>query len=209
MDSATIEEEYDILKGRARAKIKRSLISTSVSSPIIKTPVPFSIELYHKDFVIQHGNARYNYNKQTLKNPHKYDLNPNSDIIGVLGELAFEKLTGIPMDKRIGFKDHKDFSIGDLNIDVKGTEKSHYLRIKLRRLSVSPLYYYVFVRVNLTTFAIEFVGCLSGDKIIERGKIWPDDPDWYKINEDYLDDMTVIKNELIVRNAFNGNGHWI
>lgn len=207
MDSSLIED-YDILKGRAKAKVKKSLVSSTVSQSTDRPSIKLNADLYNKKFVISQGNERYNFNKENLINPYKYELNPNADIIGVLGELAFEKLTGLPMDKRIGIRDDKDFSVYDLKIDVKATESSDYLRIKLRRLSTSNLYYYVFTRVNLETFDAEFIGCLKGSQIKLKGRIWPDDPDWYKVHERYLDDMSVLKDELIKRNALNGTGIW-
>lgn len=209
-------EHYKDLKkfthkhGRSKTKIKRSLVSSTVTRAIMKKSIPFNVDIKNKDFVNQHGKARYEDNVRRLGDrAHNNDWNDEADTIGVLGELAFEKLTGIPMDKRIDVRDPYDFKIEDLEIDVKATESSSRIPIKRIRLNESDKYYYVYVKVNLKTFRVEFVGCLSGDKVKQRGYIPKDDTDIYYVDEENLDDMKVLYDEISKRNGFNRTGIWI
>jgi len=165
--------------------------------------IKVQVEKYYEIFVISHAAERtksniYNHNPQSV-------TNANYEEIGVLGELAFEILTGIPMDKRIGVKDPYDFKLRDLEIDIKSTETQDKLSVKKTRLYTNPKYYYVLCRVNRLTYENEFLGWISGDKIKWNGVEYPTN---WKVHKSNLNPMISLERIMRSKLTLNGAGVW-
>ena len=126
---------------------------------------------------------------------------------GILGEVAFQVLTGIPADLRLGVRDPYDFKVAGLEIDIKSTQTQNHLSIKHNRLYTKNNYYYVLCKVDLQTFNCDFLGWISGDKVN-----YNIDPSYqYKdigIHKSKLNPMESLYNILKNRNALNGTGKW-
>jgi hypothetical protein len=202
-------KELETFKNTHKKRFKPKIKIIEAKS-IPKTSIPLQLDITNNIFVYDLGKRRREYNIQTLNHPHQNDWNPDADIIGVFGEFAFEQLTGLPMDKRIGPRDSYDFKVKDLFIDVKATEESSLMPTKIKRLEEVlkiPNYYYVFCRGSLATFFVEFIGCIKAVDVKGRGNLYVDDK-VFKVHENYLDPMEIIYKELKNRKALNNIGFW-
>jgi len=85
---------------------------------------------------------------------------PDRDIIGVLAEDAFERLSGLPMDRRAkkSGDDGADFlTAGGLRVDIKATpEPNGRLMVKMQRAGKAHIY--VLAIVNRETRQVTFKG---------------------------------------------------
>jgi hypothetical protein len=89
---------------------------------------------------------------------------------GVLGELAFEILTGYVMDTSVRKRgDDYDFIINNYMIDVKASSKKlPRLYVKSKRLHNN--YIYVLCHVNLRKLTAVFYGWATGKNVKKYGK---------------------------------------
>lgn len=183
----SIPQEFMILQQNIKAKDELTSI--------------VNVELTWHKAVFDHALAR----KQSNYNTNV--LTANYEEIGVLGELAFQILTGIPMDWRIGVRDPYDFKVRDLMIDVKSTHNGKHLSIKRNRFFNDPKYYYVLCQANIYTFHCVFLGWIEGSKVplnIDQ-KYQYSDLGVYKGD---LHSMGSLRRILAKQNSLNGAGVW-
>lgn len=204
-----IEEDYQELMDQSY-KCRGQLIHL----PNRNLPTPknvtykLQVDIRHKEFVFDHAERRREANirrwGKSLNTWNKF-----ADEYGVLGEKAFEIATGMPMDTRIDSYSPYDFNAKGLEIDVKCTEDSHWMPVKRKRLigHEHKDYWYVFCKGNLETFEVEFVGCISGDKVRKIGK-YIQEEDKYIVHEEQLGSIEKICEMLKERECLNGCGEW-
>jgi hypothetical protein len=96
-----------------------------------------------------------NHNSSTI-------YNIDYDRLGVLGELAFQVLTGVPMNTQLlPHGDQYDFLINGFAIDVKSSSRSNpRLYVKPHRLNNS--FIYVIGHANLNSLTVTFYGWVYG-----------------------------------------------
>jgi len=173
--------------------------------------VSFQIPTTHRPFVEALGKLRFEEN-QKRKNP-LCDFNPLADTLGVLGELALQILTGIPMNLEIGVRDKFDFQVEDLFIDVKASG-TNLLRIKEKTLQTKPNFIYCLCQTSLETFYCKFCGIILGEHIpspFNKGELKPGKNNLmnWVVKNNNLRGMWELKNMIRERNGFNKNGIWV
>jgi len=201
-------EEFSELEGQSH-KCKGQLIklpNRNLSTPK-KATYKLNIDLTNKDFVFDHAKRRRESNIERWGKSLNVK-NKQADEYGVLGERGFQDLTGMPMDTRIGPRSPYDFKAKDLEIDIKCTT-GHWLSVKRGRLlgHEHKDYWYVLCVGNLETFDVEFVGCISGDMVRNKGRHFEED-DGFGVHEDNLDPIDKMYNMLKERGCLNSCGEW-
>ena len=73
-------------------------------------------------------------------------LSPNYELVGILGEMLFSRITGMEMDKELRVSGDDGFDFPDINIK---TSEEHKARHLIEYLDKEFVGFYVFVVVNL------------------------------------------------------------
>ena len=133
------------------------------------------------------------------------DWSDNYEALGIIGELAFELLTGVPMDREDRLRgDDCDFKIRGYKIDVKTTLRSSFLRVKTYRFHEEPNFLYVFGKGNLKDLSVDFMGWIDG--LTFKNKREDDEKNGhpcYKIHKTALKEMNELSETLGIK--FNRN----
>ena len=125
---------------------------------------PYQSRSFIEDLGDERTNLHRNHNSTT-----DYTKDGLGDRRGVLGEYAFELLTGFPMDRSPKPKgDDYDFFINGWYIDVKATSYDPP-RLYVKQKRIHEHYLYVVGYADLNTLTVKFYGWAQGNYILENG----------------------------------------
>jgi hypothetical protein len=160
---------------------------------IISVNVPLKYADEVKAIAKQRAETHKNHRSRTV-------WNPQSEMLGVIGEFAFELLTGFKMDRSIQKKgDTYDFLINDHAIDVKSSSNGHYLRVKVKNFHPVSNFIYVLAKTQVAPEAAsaDFLGWING---LHMSKYCVEEclyqSPCYKISKAYLAPMFSLKKVL-------------
>ena len=178
----------------------------------VLTSIPVPCDILTQQVIYGIGKLRAKYNEESLSKSHNNDWTTTipSHISGAFGEYCYEVLSGTPMDKSIGRRNPYDFKHGNIEVDVKCSEKGNYLYVKKKRLigHEHDDYLYTLVKGNPEKYTGEFVGCITGKEFSDICKPYPINPNSLSVKVDQLRPMSELYDRLKKGGHLNGQGVW-
>jgi hypothetical protein len=181
----------------------------------VLTPIPVPCDILTQKVIYGIGKLRAKYNEESLSKSHNNDWDDKTSIQthieGVFGEYCYEVLSGTPMDKSIGRRNPYDFKHGNIEVDVKCSEKGNYLYVKKKRLigHTHDEYWYTLVKGDPKKYTGEFVGCITGKEFFDICKPYPKNPESLSVRADQLRPMSELYDRLKKGGHLNGQGVWV
>jgi hypothetical protein len=208
MNNVSIEEFEECLNyGFDRKGLDKILQEVEVIKPV---PVP--CDILTKQVIYGIGKLRAKYNAESLSKSHNNDWlkTQESHIYGAFGEYCYEVLSGTPMDKSIGRRNPYDFKHGNIEVDVKCSERGKYLYVKKKRLigHEHDDYWYALIKGDPKKYTGEFVGCITGKEFFDICQPYPTNPDSLSVKASQLHSMDKLYDKLKKGGHLNGQGIW-
>ena len=103
-----------------------------------------------------------------------------------------------------------DYKHGNIEVDVKCSERGKYLYVKKKRLINHDHddYWYALLKGDPKKYTGEFVGCITGKEFSNICKPYPENPESLSVRSDQLRPMSELYDRLKKGGHLNGQGVW-